>query len=249
MSDRLDREKLFHDERFSEDEDPRSGLAKYYSIFRLSNKYYKSQVKALCKDANLLELGCGLGGLAFEWAKSGAMVTGIDISDEGIRKAKNKAENNRLNVTFYQMNAEDMLFEPSSFDVVVGTGVIHHLNLENAYKELARVLRRDGHAIFVEPLGHNFIINLYRKLTPSLRTTDEHPLLMKDIRDAYNHFVSVEVEHFHLFTLLAVPFRRFFFFDALLNILHSADRNLMRLFPFLKRYSWVAIIHLHEPKK
>jgi hypothetical protein len=48
-------------------------------------------------------------------------------------------------------------------------------DLSLACSEIARVLRPGGPAIFVEPLGHNPLINAYRKRTPALRTVDEHP--------------------------------------------------------------------------
>jgi SAM-dependent methyltransferase len=75
-------------------------------------------------------------------------------------------------VRFLVMDAESLGFDEGSFDVVVGSGILHHLALRQS-----RVLRPDGCAVFVDPLGHNIFIRLYRKLTPSMRTADEHPLL------------------------------------------------------------------------
>ena len=248
MNNRLDKEKAFHDQRFGGD-DERYRVSKYYSITRLSTAYYESLVLSLCRGANLVEYGCGTGSRALFWAKNGANVTAIDISDEGIKRAREQAQDAGLDVSFYQMNAENMEFDANSFDIVTGTGIIHHLNLKKAYRELSRVLRKDGHAIFIEPLGHNFIINLYRKLTPSLRTEDEQPLRMEDIEDAKEHFFNVIAEHFHILTLLSVPLRRFFFFNLLLKGLHFLDRSLITVFPFLRRYSWIVIIHLHKPRK
>jgi len=39
-----------------------------------------------------------------------------------------------------------------------------------------------GSAIFIDPLGHNPAINMFRRSTPDLRTEDEHPLLLEDFR-------------------------------------------------------------------
>src|SRR3546814_4334755 len=46
----------------------------------------------------------------------------------------------------------------------------------------SRVLRPGGRAVFIEPLGLNPAIELYRRFTPSARTPDEHPLLRRDFR-------------------------------------------------------------------
>jgi len=62
---------------------------------------------------------------------------------------------------------------------VCGSGTLHHLYIDAAFKELVRVLKPNGCVVFFEPLGHNFLINLYRKLTPSMHSEDEHPLLAK----------------------------------------------------------------------
>ena len=249
MNDRLQNERAFHDKRFGGDDAERQRVAKYYSISKLSDDCYKRLVAGLCAGADLLEYGCGAGSSAFYWAEKGANVRAIDISGEGVEKAKKKAEMMGSNILFLQMNAEEMAFERGSFDVVTGTSIIHHLNLNDAYRELSRVLRDDGHAVFVEPLGHNPAINLYRKLTPALRTKDEHPLLMRDIEEVKRYFTYVQVKYFHIFTLLAVPFRVFSFFEKLLNSLYLIDKGLMNTFPFLRRYAWIVVIDLHKPRR
>jgi 2-polyprenyl-3-methyl-5-hydroxy-6-metoxy-1,4-benzoquinol methylase len=85
MSDRLENEKRFHDQRFGSDDAARQRVAKYYSIGQLPDEYYKRLVTNLCAGADLLEYGCGTGSSAFYWAEQGANVTGIDLSDEGIK--------------------------------------------------------------------------------------------------------------------------------------------------------------------
>ena len=81
-----------------------------------------------------------------------------------------------------------------SFDLVCGSGILHHLDLPAAMRELARVLRPSGRAVFMEPLGHNPAINAFRNRTPELRTPDEHPLLGKDLKLCRRYFGSVEVK-------------------------------------------------------
>ena len=51
------------------------------------------------------------------------------------------------------MDAEHTNFPDNSFDVVTGSAILHHLNIENCYQELHRILKKDGHAVFKEPMG------------------------------------------------------------------------------------------------
>ena len=123
------------------------------------------------------------------------------------------------------MNAENTKFDSNVFDIIVGMGIIHHLDLLNSYRELSRILINDGHAVFVEPLGHNPLINLYRIFTPKIRTEDEHPLKIKDIKLIEKYFHNVHIEYYSLFVLLAVPFRKLFIFEKL-----YIHRNLLKAF-------------------
>ena len=116
-------------------------------------------------------------------AAAGAHATGIDISpvaiEMGVREAASRGLRDRTH--FAVMNAEALDFPDASFDRVCGSGILHHLDLKKAYGEIARVLRPNGYGIFLEPLGHNPLINWYRRRTPQMRTEDEHPLLKSDL--------------------------------------------------------------------
>ena len=73
------------------------------------------------------------------------------------------------------------LFQQSAegFDIVYGTGILHHLEINKCLNEIHRILKPDGNLLFVEPLGTNPLINLYRKFTPNSRSKDEHPFTKK----------------------------------------------------------------------
>ncbi len=248
MNNKIENERLFHNQRFESDDQERAKVSKYYCINKLLDQYYNNKILETCKGADLLEYGCATGVTAFEWMKYGAKVTGIDISDEGIKKAKDRAKYEGTDIQFFQMDAENMYqFNSESFDIVTGKGILHHLDLEKAYSEIARVMRKNGRAIFIEPLGHNIIINLYRKFTPSLRTQDEHPLILSDLDKAKKYFGQVRIKYFHITTLSAVPFRHYFFFNVLLQFLNMFDTKLMSIFPSVKKYAWIVVIELYNP--
>ena len=244
METKHQKEKDIHDKEFSEK--ARTKISKFYLIAQISNNYYIDYLNSIIKDKKLLELGCGPGNRSFQLAQSGANITSIDISDVAIDQAKQKAEEKALDVHFFVMNAEKLDFEQNSFEVICGISILHHLDLEKAYTELARTLKVGGTAVFIEPLGHNPIINLFRKFTPNLRTEDEHPLLIKEIKAAKKYFNQIELHYFHLFTLLAVPFRTFSWFWGLLKVLAKADEILFKIVPIFKRYAWVVVIVLKK---
>ncbi len=152
-------------------------------------------------------------------------------------------------VHYSAMDAERLAFPDDCFDLICGSSILHHLDLASAYRELCRTLKPHGAAVFYEPLGHNPAINLYRRATPALRTADEHPLLWSDLEGAQRYFAAIETQFFHLFSLLAVPFRRFRWFPTWVRWLDAADRRLFDAWPATRRFAWRAVIVLSSPRK
>ncbi len=226
------------------------GAGKYYSISRSGRRCFLEGLGGDLAGKRVLEYGCGPGSCGFQLARRGAHVTGIDISDAAIARAKDRARREGLTeAVFLSMNAEALEFPADAFDLVCGIAILHHLDLDLAYAELARVLRPGGRAVFIEPLGHNPLINLYRRWTPSLRTIDEHPLMMSDIAAAETCFDGVRARYFHLFSLLAVPFRDRPGFTKLLAGLEMLDRAAFRLLPPIRRHAWTCVLTLSRPLK
>jgi len=245
MSDRLKREKEYHNTAFSKG--TRKKADKYYSIHNISYAILANKLEAHGYNKDVLEYGCGPGSHSFVLASYAKTVTSIDISDFAINNAQTKAEKENIkNLSFVEMDAENLKFNNETFDLIYGNAIIHHLNLKKSFPEIQRVLKKGGRAYFYEPLGHNIFINLYRKLTPRMRTVDEHPLLTKDINYAQNFFDSVNVQYFHLSTLLAVPFRNTKSYNKILKCLHGFDNFLFKVFPFLKKQAWYCVIEVEK---
>jgi SAM-dependent methyltransferase len=246
VSTRLEREREFHDRTFAHD--GRASAARFYAIERYEQEFYRGQLARYGAGGEALECGCGPVAAAYSLARIGTSVTGIDLSGVAIDQAGERAEREGVadRCSFTVMDAERMEFADSSFDLICGSGILHHLDLRAAYSEIARTLKPTGHAVFVEPLGHNPAINLYRRRTPELRTEDEHPLLIGDLAMARTHFGAVEARHFHLLTLLAVPFRGTRPFGSMLRALDKLDRTLFRL-PAVRRHAWTVVLTLSSP--
>ena len=246
MKDRIEREKIYHNERFKNASHIRKSIEKYYSIHHCVTEYYYSLIDLYALNKKLLEVGCGIGSETNNYLRYVKSYVGIDISSEGIKQAIQNINQSIYEIKYFEMDIEKTTFEENSFDVVSGMGILHHLNLNKAYSELSRIIKDKGHIIFIEPLGHNPIINLYRKLTPKMRTMDEHPLKIKDIRLLSSYFHNVELRYFSLFTLIAVPFRNRSIFRFLVAIFKRIDDLVFKI-PFFRKYAWVVIIHASMP--
>jgi SAM-dependent methyltransferase len=247
MEDRVVREREHHDARFAEGSVERSAN-RFYAINDASSQFFERQIEKTAQGGRVLDYGCGAGVYAgLHAAKLGYEVTAIDISPVAIERAR--AEAAKLGVAdridFQVMNAESLKFPDGNFDMICGTGVIHHLELDASLRECARVVRPDGRVAFVEPLGHNPIINLYRKRTPEQRTVDEHPLVASDFDILRRYFREVDATYFHLLGLLALPLVGRARFQSLLQRLDAADRALFKT-P-LRRYAWLVGLELAGP--
>src|SRR5262249_9880779 len=96
----------------------------------------------------LLEIGCGTGTDLLQFARGGAVVTGVDLTPRSIEIAQRRLEIYGQNGQFSQGDAENLEFADESFDVVYSFGVIHHTpDTERAVQEIHRVLKRGGKAI------------------------------------------------------------------------------------------------------
>ena len=117
------------------------------------------------KSKSILDIGCGTGRHAIELAKRGYTVTGIDLSESQLKRAKEKALKAGVDITFLQRDARDFSFE-EPFDLVVmicegafplmETDEMNFMILKNAEK----VLKNGGKFIFTTlnalfPLFHS----------------------------------------------------------------------------------------------
>jgi SAM-dependent methyltransferase len=245
---RYERERTFHDERFGSDEG--RAADRFYVVNRFAEQDYHRCVLSVAPGTRALEYGCGTASVAFTLAERGIESLGIDISPVAVARATDVADERGLtSVSFAVMNAEHLELPDRSVGLVFGSGILHHLDLDRAAAEVARVLRDDGRAVFLEPLGHNPLINLYRRFTPGMRTTDEHPLRRADIRDLKVRFARVTCRSYVLLAMAAFPLRRFRCLPAVLARLTTFDAMLFRRFPRLADHAWMVVIEVEAPRR
>jgi len=259
LDERKQKEAEFHDKvrdealKSNESEFVRlNSNKKFYSVVRKSRAFTEQWLAERCKGKRALDFCCGDGDLTIQLAKMGAEAFGIDISPVSIEIAKRKTANLSLQgKTFFSVqDAEKLEFPEDYFDIIVCSGVLHHLDIEKAFQQISRVLKPGGEVICIEPLVYNPIFHLYRKLTPQLRTEWEakHILSKKDIKTARKYFGDVKIRFFHLFTLAAVPFRKTPLFNFALRALEITDSIILRI-PLIGWLAWQFVFILSKPKK
>lgn len=226
---------------------------KYYSITGLSEKYKNNWLDKECsKGKKILDFACGNGENGIYAAVSGAECIGIDISPEGVENANKNAKKFKVdgNCKFFEMDGENMTFKTNTFDLGVEYGALHHVDLDLALSELARVIKPNGKMVCIEAIRHNPIIHWYRKKTPHLRTEweVEHILGVESFNVMKKYFKNINVKYFHLTALALVPLRKSFVFPLLLPIFNFLD-NILLSNKFIGKYAWIMAIELSNPNK
>jgi len=93
----------------------------------------------------ILDVATGTGWSARNVARTGATVTGVDISEELLAAAGELSAHVRPAITFQQADAERLPFADGAFDGIISTfGVMFALDQAQAAVELARVCRSGG---------------------------------------------------------------------------------------------------------
>ncbi len=108
-----------------------------------------------------LEIGCGTGLFTEMFARTGARLVAVDISGELLQKARQRGLPLRQ-VQFLEKRFEDCALE-GPFDAVIGSSVLHHLDLLPSCLKIFSLLKPGGTMAFAEPNLLNPQVFLERK--------------------------------------------------------------------------------------
>jgi ubiquinone/menaquinone biosynthesis C-methylase UbiE len=205
------------------------------------------------RGRNVLECACGTGKLTTVLARQARSVRSFDISPESVRITTQRIEKEHLNnVQVEVASMEELPYEDESFDIVVGLFILHHLaDLEQGIKQIFRVLRPGGKAVFYETSGSNPILMFWRgRLTgrlgiPKLGTKDEHPLTTADletIASAFRGTTKISYPRFRFFGKLY--FQLLQGFKMARSLCDGLDNAVYRCFPFFRKYSYQVMVTL-----
>lgn len=244
---RLDRERVFHDD-LAADLDP-AAMPKTPLADLDAAMIQEARIEP---GTRVLDLGCGSGDLTLHLLAAGAEVVALDLSPGMVEVARRRVEifGDGAIATFVAAPVEQTGLPDASFDVIVGRFILHHLDVGVAVRELVRILRPGGRAVFAENSGRNALLMYARRHVagrlgvPRLGTEDEHPLNAADVTAIGSAFSCVELrypvfEFLTIFDRQVLRFRR----PRVSRVLRAGDRLVGRV-PLIARYSFRVIVVL-----
>jgi ubiquinone/menaquinone biosynthesis C-methylase UbiE len=99
------------------------------------------------RDRDVLEVGVGAGTDFVQFARAGANLSGIDLTDAAVGLVRTRLELEHLDANVLVGDAEALPFDEASFDLVYSWGVLHHTpDTQRSVEEVRRVLRPGGEA-------------------------------------------------------------------------------------------------------
>ena len=134
----------------------RAPVAKFYDVTRELYRFSQAPPQSTPPGSDVLEYGCGQGSAAFDLGASNRVrrdrisPVAVEPGNRGRRRAW--AQRCSLSGDGCRKSSTSTM---TSFDLVCRSGILHHLDIGRAMSEVGRVLRPNGHAVFIEPLGHN----------------------------------------------------------------------------------------------
>ena len=155
------------------------------------------------RGRHVLDLGCGSGQNASILAARGAYVSAMDISPELLELAMRRTtlDGFGTQVTPVCGSAHAIPLPDASVDVVFGNAILHHLDLNLTAREVHRVLKPGGRAVFKEPMRNSRLLAWVRGLIP-YRQPDvspfERPLRLDEIATFASGFRSWTHREFEL---------------------------------------------------
>ena len=114
-------------------------------------------VKSFCKDAVVLDAGCGVGWSTERIANVAKRIIAVDLCKDALKIARNRHAG--YNIIYKQMNVLSIEIPDNSVDVAVSLEVIEHFDKKDVIKylsEINRVLKSDGIIVGSTPLIHSF---------------------------------------------------------------------------------------------
>ena len=193
---------------------------------------------------DVLDYACGAGKWGIRLAQEGARVRGFDLSAVGVERANRRAELAGVDAAFSCADASELPYEDSAFDVVVGIGALHHtIKYPNTARELHRILRPGGIAVFAENFDGGLHLRLARRWTMRHEAHAGDVILTEPlIREWAAAFTDVQIDRYEFLLMakkLGLPYQA-------LGALHALDRALFRIAPFTRRWCGECVIVLRK---
>lgn len=109
-------------------------------------RFLAAVTKRMQRPADILDFGCGSGDLALHLSAAGYRMTGYDLSEAMIARARQLDRDRRVQwLAQADPHSDALPFANASYDAVMASSVLEYSpNLEATLRQLSRVLRRGG---------------------------------------------------------------------------------------------------------
>lgn len=177
----------------------------------LENRFILDRMGPL-SGKKLLDIGAGLGESSVYFALRGAQVTTVDISPQMVSMAVNLGRKHGVELRGIVSGAEHLNLPASSYDIVYVANTIHHVqNRAALLEQMHWALKPGGKFFSYDPIAYNPLINVYRRMATAVRTPDESPLIVADLKLARKYFRNVQHREFWISALLL--FAKYYLID------------------------------------
>ena len=209
-----DREVEFHDDWASDTPADEILVREFFEApTAVENQFILKRLGGL-KGKKILDIGAGLGESSVYFALRGAHVTTVDISPLMVKKAVELGKKFGVELQGVVSGGEDLQVLEDEFDIIYLANTIHHVHdRARLFEQINRALKPGGIFFSYDPLAYNPLINIYRGIATKVRTVDEAPLTLADIRLAKKYFRGVGHREFWISTL--VLFVKYFLIDRI----------------------------------
>jgi ubiquinone/menaquinone biosynthesis C-methylase UbiE len=262
LDETLEKERRFHDAWAAAIDVDGIRVADYFESYTAPENRFILQQMGNIQGKLLLDLGCGAGENSVYFANKGARCVATDYSPGMVEVALKLAAANGVKVEGRTANAMALDFPDNTFDLVYASNLLHHIpDPKIALKEMHRVLKPGGKACFWDPLKHNPVINVYRRMATEVRTEDEMPLNINIVNYVKSLFSETAYDTFWIATLWI--FLRFYLIEKVdpnkerywKKIIIEQDRLIptylrlekldifLKKLPLMKRLAWnIAVV-------
>ncbi|HLW81387.1 MAG TPA: class I SAM-dependent methyltransferase [Candidatus Acidoferrales bacterium] len=173
----------------------------------------------------LLDIGAGLGESSVYFALQGANVTTVDVSPQMVYTVLRLGKKFGVELEGIVCEGENLNVPSDHYDVIYIANTIHHVqDRASLFQQMRRALKPGGMFFSYDPLIYNPFINIYRRMATAVRTPDESPLSVADVKLARKYFSHVGHREFWISGLLL--FAKYYLVDG---VHPNADRYWKRI--------------------